>query len=151
MNKNKGLYLGAAFLGALLLGALAAPVVARSLGYVYGNALYIENEPRNATPSVTLAADGAFIAGTIEVDGAGRFDGATNLIAYPGLTSGTTTSIALLSKPIGTIYLIQERVAGTLVTNAYNFGVSTAANVDSCVYLAVSTSAQAAAGAACRN
>lgn len=63
----------------------------------------------------------------------------------------TTTQIQLEVHPIGTLYTIQERVSGSLVTNLYNQGMSTANVVASCVYTQVSTSAVAAVGASCAN
>ncbi len=61
----------------------------------------------------------------------------------------TTSQLVLRSDAIGTQFLVQERVAGALVSNAYNTCVSTAANIASYVYLDVSTSAAAIAGEAC--
>ena len=77
---------------------------------------------------------------------------ATNVTStYNTLGIQTTTQAMLDVYPVGAEYLIEERVGGTLVTNAYNLAVSTANNVASCVYIAVSTSAAAKAGASCSN
>lgn len=70
---------------------------------------------------------------------------------YQTLQVQTTNQAMLDVYPIGSVILIQERVAGLLVTNAYNLGVSTANAVASCVYVAVSTSVPAVAGASCSN
>lgn len=61
----------------------------------------------------------------------------------------TTTQLTLRSDSIGSVFLVQERVNGALVSNAYNVCVATAANIASYVYVSVSTSAQAVAGSAC--
>ena len=79
---------------------------------------------------------------------------ATNVTStYNTLGIQTTTYLATAAaiQPIGALTLVEERVGGTLVTNAYNECVSTAAVVASWVYLNVSTSAAAKAGAACSN
>lgn len=79
MKNKKALYLGGMAVGALLVvGVLAGPVVARSVGWLYGEGLRIANpyEQSSGTPDVTLAAGGAYIQGALEVDGAARFDGA---------------------------------------------------------------------------
>lgn len=70
---------------------------------------------------------------------------------YQTLAIQTTTQLSLRADPVGSIFLAQESVAGSLVTNAYNLCVSTAASPASYVYVSVSTSAAAVAGAACKN
>lgn len=78
---------------------------------------------------------------------------ATNLIAsgYTQLATQTTTQIVLRTDPVGSTFLIQERVAGALVSNTYNICTSTANAVASYVYVATSTGAAAIAalGGAC--
>lgn len=69
----------------------------------------------------------------------------------PVLPILSTTTLAGRSDPIGALALVKENVAGAPVTNAYNECISTAASVSSYVYIAVSTSAAAKAGAACSN
>ena len=77
---------------------------------------------------------------------------ATNVTSsYNTLGIQTTNQAMLDVYPVGAEYLIEERVGGSLVTNSYNLAVSTANNVASCVYVAVSTSAAAKAGAPCSN
>ena len=66
-----------------------------------------------------------------------------------GIQTTTYLATAAAIQPVGALTLVEERVGGTLVTNAYNECVSTAAVVASWVYLNVSTSAPAVAGAAC--
>lgn len=80
------------------------------------------------------------------------------LVAYDGnslfgLQTVTTTTLATAAyaSPVGTVVLAQESVGGSLVSNSYNLCASTANSVASFVYIAVSTSAAAKAGAACSN
>lgn len=80
MKNKKGTFLGLLAVAALMLGIGAnKEALARSLGRLYGNSLHIENEPRSATPDVTVGADDAYIKGTLEVDAATRLDGALDL------------------------------------------------------------------------
>lgn len=65
------------------------------------------------------------------------------------LQSQTTTQLALRADPVGTLFLAQERVAGALVSNAYNLCASSLPVVGSYYYLAVATSAAAIPGAPC--
>lgn len=117
-------------------------------GMTVGNPL-----AQSASPTVTdLTLTGNLsVAGTSTLTGAVTATGAMTFPYGPTLTKGTTNQVQAAANPIGTLYLIQERVAGSLVSNAYNLGVATATAAASCVYVAISTSAQAAAGAACVN
>lgn len=74
MKKMKLLFWGAAFLG-VLLSVFNHDAQARRVGRGYHDSVHIEATPRSATPDVTVGNDDAFIAGTLEVDGAARFDG----------------------------------------------------------------------------
>lgn len=68
------------------------------------------------------------------------------------LPVATTSQLVLRSDAVGTTFLVKERVASALVSNAYNLCTSTAANIASFVYVAVSTgdaSAQGKNGQAC--
>jgi hypothetical protein len=87
MNKVTKLVLGAAFAGVLLAGIGTGRAVARGIG-LYGEFLRVASpfEQSSGTPDVTLAAGGAYIQGTLEVDGAARFDGA---VAIPGVITAT--------------------------------------------------------------
>ena len=89
MNKVNKLVLGLAAAGVLLTG-LTGDVIARAIGGLYGNRLYIETEPRNATPDVTVGDDDAFIAGTLEADGNARLDGTLRV-------AGATTAFGTIS------------------------------------------------------
>jgi len=89
-NEKKGMLLVALAVCAILAGVGNHEALARVLGRLYGNSLHVENEPRNATPTVTVGADDAFIAGTLEVDDTVRFDGAVSAYAAVGVASTTT-------------------------------------------------------------
>lgn len=68
MNK-KNWYLGAAALGVLLTMSLVGDAWARKVGWLYGNGLHIEAEPRDAAPNVATGSEDAYIAGDVEVAG----------------------------------------------------------------------------------
>ena len=70
---------------------------------------------------------------------------------YHDLTPTTTTQLAALVAPVGSIVLIEESVGGVLVANTYNLCVSTKAAAGDFTYIAVSTSIPAVAGAKCSN
>lgn len=65
------------------------------------------------------------------------------------LQSQTTTQLAARIDPTFTTFYAQESVAGVLVTNTFNLCMSTAPQIASYVYVAVSTSAAAIAGTSC--
>src|SRR3990167_8231748 len=79
MKNKKALYLGVGLVGALLVALSVSPIAARTVGWLYGEALRIASPIRDQTPDVTLAAGGAYIEGTLEVDGASRFDGTVTM------------------------------------------------------------------------
>ncbi len=72
-----------------------------------------------------------------------------------GLLVQTTNQIAARVDAVGTVFLAEERVAGSLVTNTYNLCLSTKAEAGTSVYLSVSTGVivggGAVAGAKCKN
>ena len=70
---------------------------------------------------------------------------------YHDLTPTTTTQLAALVAPVGSIVLIEESVGGVLVANTYNLCVSTKAAAGDFTYIAVSTSIPAVVGAKCSN
>jgi hypothetical protein len=98
--------------------------------------------------ATTSNLDNHGIGDSAATAGAFVFRDPNALFALPIIS---TTAAALLVAPTGTFYWAQESVGGVLVTNAYNLAMSTANNVASCVYVAVSTSVPAKAGAACAN
>lgn len=119
MKNKKGMYLGAVLLGALLIGTLGRPVLARTLGFLYGNALWVEAEPRSATPDVTVGDNDVYVKGTLEVDSTSRFDGAmvSKGITATGIVTASTMAVSALIDPIqGTC------TTGTLAYGAlYNY------------------------------
>lgn len=67
------------------------------------------------------------------------------------LTILTTTQLAARADPIGTEFLAQESILGSLVTGGYNLCYSTAASIGSYQYLAVSTNIVVGGGAVAGN
>ncbi len=104
MTNRKMAYLGAGLLSALLVGLAVSPVGARTVGWLYGEALRIADPIRGGTPDVTLAAGGAYIQGTLEVDSTVRFDGAVTQNA--ALTAqGTTIGVSSGTNSLATLRL----------------------------------------------
>ncbi len=152
-------------LGSLLLfvGLLASihSVQARLVGTNPGTDIECHGgTPNQAANELCHDASGNFIPTTTNTQAlgasslvfSGLYLGSTGLVNSTGglgLAVKTTDQIILRVDPIGTEFLIQERVNGALVSNAYNKCVSTAAAVASYVYLSVSTQALAIAGQAC--
>ena len=97
----------------------------------------------DATFAGTLAASSATINGWETVNSTLTVLGSAS---FPILS---TTTIQSSSFTTGTLLWVQERVGGSLVSNAYNLGVSTTNAWSGCVYVAVSTSAGAVAGSPC--
>ncbi len=129
------------FAALTLVAALTVVVVAHATSMT--GVTVANPTAQSASPTVTNLT----VTGTLKVTGATTL---TGLLSAP-LASYTTTQLSALVIPTFTPYWVQENVAGALVTNTYNLGMATAAAVDSCVYIAVSTSVPAVAGAACHN
>ncbi len=100
-----------------------------------------------SVPGALAVTGASTLTGNVTITGTTALTGA--LSATPPIVS--TTALAATAYPIGQLLLVQESVAGALVTNAYNLGWSTANVVGSCVYISVSTSVPAVAGANCKS
>ena len=70
--------------------SLHRDAIAKSIGGLYGDFLHVGN--RSATPDLTLSgsAESAFVEGTLEVDGAARFD---STIAAAGNYTATAAEV----------------------------------------------------------
>ena len=81
-------------------------------------------------PTSTLSVNG-----TLNVTGATTLTGNTTISGSvtAGLPIVSTTALATAVYPLGQPIWVEESVAGSLVTNAYNLGVSTGTGGGACV------------------
>src|SRR3990167_3530584 len=92
MKNKKALYLGVGLVGALLVALSVSPIAARTVGWLYGEALRVASPIRDQTPDVTLAAGGAYIEGQLEVDIAVRVDSSISAIGTTGISQSSGTN-----------------------------------------------------------
>lgn len=94
---KKTLNLSTGLVAVILAAALVCttgPAFARVVG-LFGDRLHVEATPRSATPDVSVGDDDAYINGTLEVDGAARFDGAVTVNA--GITGAMTPTSSVIT------------------------------------------------------